>query len=287
MHGIAVLALRGTHTDPIYEGFNWTTVSVEPRYQYIYMHGIGGGIQALMWFPFMRDLRYLTQFLVWYRRLEIWTTTSNFSQLQQYHYVATRSFSIDNDVTIARVILKKPKIILLDEATSAVDSETEHHISSALRELTKGRTTFIVLNLFSALRELTKGRTTYIVSTLGDPLPPKPKPVLLLLLILEPIYTRQRTRLLVSHNKSHCAIAVVTKVFNSCLIYLLQPVHSIIYRKSRLVAIHWKKSSIFWLSSFYDRWLRSLISGISLIWIVLCKRKTRSQFRLRIFSPQS
>ncbi|KAH8592410.1 hypothetical protein B0O99DRAFT_689564 [Bisporella sp. PMI_857] len=47
-------------------------------------------------------------------------------------------------VAIARAILKRPEIILLDEATSAVDTETESQIQEAFGTLCRGRTTFIV-----------------------------------------------------------------------------------------------------------------------------------------------
>lgn len=47
-------------------------------------------------------------------------------------------------VAIARAILKQPEIILLDEATSAVDTETEQLIQEGFNMLCKGRTTFIV-----------------------------------------------------------------------------------------------------------------------------------------------
>lgn len=56
-------------------------------------------------------------------------------------------------IAIARAILKDPKIILLDEATSAVDSQTEANIQSALRKLTKGRTTFIVAHRLSTVMD--------------------------------------------------------------------------------------------------------------------------------------
>jgi ATP-binding cassette subfamily B protein len=47
-------------------------------------------------------------------------------------------------VAIARAILKCPEIILLDEATSAVDTETEHLIQEGLKKLCEDRTTIIV-----------------------------------------------------------------------------------------------------------------------------------------------
>lgn len=47
-------------------------------------------------------------------------------------------------VAIARAILKCPEIILLDEATSAVDTETEQLIQEGFNTLCKDRTTFIV-----------------------------------------------------------------------------------------------------------------------------------------------
>jgi len=54
-------------------------------------------------------------------------------------------------IAIARVILKNPKIVLLDEATSAVDSETEAKIQGALEKLTKDRTTFTVAHRLSTV----------------------------------------------------------------------------------------------------------------------------------------
>ncbi|KAK3335358.1 hypothetical protein B0T19DRAFT_447035 [Cercophora scortea] len=54
-------------------------------------------------------------------------------------------------VAIARAILKRPEIVLLDEATSAVDTETEQRIQEALRLLCEGRTTFIVAHRLSTI----------------------------------------------------------------------------------------------------------------------------------------
>jgi ATP-binding cassette subfamily B protein len=47
-------------------------------------------------------------------------------------------------VTIARAILKDPRILVLDEATSSLDAESEAAVQSALERLLKGRTTFII-----------------------------------------------------------------------------------------------------------------------------------------------
>jgi ATP-binding cassette subfamily B protein len=47
-------------------------------------------------------------------------------------------------VAIARALLKDPRILILDDATSSVDTETEAHIRTALSRLMAGRTTFII-----------------------------------------------------------------------------------------------------------------------------------------------
>jgi ATP-binding cassette subfamily B protein len=47
-------------------------------------------------------------------------------------------------VAIARTLLKNPRILILDDSTSSVDTETEAEIRAALEELMKGRTTFII-----------------------------------------------------------------------------------------------------------------------------------------------
>ena len=54
-------------------------------------------------------------------------------------------------IAIARTILKQPKIVLLDEATSAVDTETERNIQEGLRKLCAGRTTFVVAHRLSTV----------------------------------------------------------------------------------------------------------------------------------------
>ncbi|KAI5865145.1 hypothetical protein GGS23DRAFT_618124 [Durotheca rogersii] len=54
-------------------------------------------------------------------------------------------------IAIARAILKRPEIVLLDEATSSVDTDTEQKIQDGLRALCRGRTTFIVAHRLSTV----------------------------------------------------------------------------------------------------------------------------------------
>lgn len=56
-------------------------------------------------------------------------------------------------LTIARAILADPAILVLDEATSSVDTRTELHIQEAMRALRKGRTSFVVAHRLSTIRQ--------------------------------------------------------------------------------------------------------------------------------------
>ena len=57
-------------------------------------------------------------------------------------------------LSIARVVLKDPPIVVFDEATSNIDTETEVKIREALIELTSGRTTFIIAHRLSTLHDV-------------------------------------------------------------------------------------------------------------------------------------
>ncbi len=59
-------------------------------------------------------------------------------------------------ISIARAILHNPRILILDEATSSVDVETEMQIQEAIGRLVSGRTTFAIAHRLSTLRNATK-----------------------------------------------------------------------------------------------------------------------------------
>ncbi|MFW5780432.1 MAG: ATP-binding cassette domain-containing protein, partial [Bacillota bacterium] len=55
-------------------------------------------------------------------------------------------------LTIARAILKNPTIVILDEATSSVDTRTEQYIQSAMLDMMQGKTSFVIAHRLSTIK---------------------------------------------------------------------------------------------------------------------------------------
>ncbi|MCH8907869.1 MAG: ATP-binding cassette domain-containing protein, partial [Candidatus Heimdallarchaeota archaeon] len=74
--------------------------------------------------------------------------------------VGERGFTLSGGqrqrIAIARALLVDPKILILDDSTSAIDSDTEERISQAIDEVIKNRTTFLITHRLNAIRKADK-----------------------------------------------------------------------------------------------------------------------------------
>ena len=80
-------------------------------------------------------------------------TLPNGYQMELNEEASTVSVGQKQLLTIARAILADPKILILDEATSSVDTRTEVQIQKAMDNLMKGRTSFVIAHRLSTIRD--------------------------------------------------------------------------------------------------------------------------------------
>ena len=74
--------------------------------------------------------------------------------------IGENGYSISNGqkqlISFARALIKNPKLLILDEATSSIDTETEKIIQNKMKEILKGKTSIIVAHRLSTIKDCDK-----------------------------------------------------------------------------------------------------------------------------------
>lgn len=69
------------------------------------------------------------------------------------HFIRQLPHGYQTQLSISRAILANPRILILDEATSSVDTRTEARIQKSLLRLMQGRTSFVIAHRLSTIRD--------------------------------------------------------------------------------------------------------------------------------------